>query len=58
MKDFRLIFTLGLVLTVNYTSAQLCPQDDRFTNSEYFSKTQIDSLKNVTYGNAINYCKM
>ena len=55
MKKNKLIFTLSLVLTLNYISAQLCTPDNRYTNSEYFTSTQIDSLKNITYGTAINY---
>jgi len=55
MKKNKLIFTLSLVLTLNYVSAQISTTDNRYTNSKYFSSTQIDSLKNVTYGTAINY---
>ena len=55
MKEFKLFFTLSLLLTINYAFAQMCTQDDSFTNSDYFLNTQIDSLKNVTYGNANNY---
>jgi len=55
MKKIKLIFTLSLVLAFNYTLAQLCTPDNRYTNSEYFTSTQIDSLKNVTYGTAVNY---
>jgi hypothetical protein len=55
MKEFKLLFILYLALTINNASAQLCAQDDIFTNVEYFSNMQIDSLKNVTYRNALNY---
>lgn len=55
MKEFKLFFTLCLVLSINYASAQLCTQDNRFSNPEFFSSTQIDSLKNVSYGTALNY---
>ena len=55
MKTIKLLFTLSLVITLNYASAQLCTKDSRYTNSEYFTSTQIDSLKNVTYGTAVNY---
>jgi len=55
MKKIKLIFTLSLVLTLNNASAQICEEDDRFTNSEYYSNKQIDSMKNVTYGKALNY---
>jgi acetyl esterase/lipase len=55
MKIIKLIFTLSLVLTLHYASAQLCTQDNRYTDSAYFTNTQTDSLKNVTYGTAVNY---
>ena len=55
MKKFKIFFTLILVIAINYASAQSCTQDDRFTDAEYFSNTQIDSLKNISYGNALNY---
>jgi acetyl esterase/lipase len=55
MKEYKLILVLCLVLTINYASAQVCTQDDRYTYTEYFTSTQIDSLKNVTYGNAVDY---
>ncbi|SDS39497.1 Acetyl esterase/lipase [Formosa sp. Hel1_31_208] len=55
MKNIKPLLILCLVLTTNYVSGQLCDQDKRFTAFEYFSDTQIDSLKNITYGNAIDY---
>jgi acetyl esterase/lipase len=55
MKLFKLFFSVCLALSMNYAVAQLCPQDDRYTNAAYFSDKQIDSLKNRNYGNAINY---
>lgn len=55
MKQFKLILALCLVLTINNLSAQLCSESKRFVNSEYFSNMQIDSLKHVNYGNALNY---
>lgn len=42
-------------MTSNYSIAQYCTKDNRFTNAEFFSGTQYDSLTNVTYGNAINH---
>ena len=53
MKISR-IFLL-IILVTNHVYSQLYNEDDRFTSSEYFSNTQIDSLKNITYGNAIDY---
>ena len=55
MKPFKSILALCLVLTINNLFAQLCSDSNRFVNSEYFSNKQIDSLKNVTYGTAVNY---
>lgn len=55
MKQFKLILALCLVLNINNISAQLCADSNRFVSSEYFSNVQIDSLKNVNYGNALNY---
>jgi uncharacterized membrane protein len=34
---YMLLIILCLALTINNASAQLCAQDDRFTNVEYFS---------------------
>ena len=55
MNKFKLLYILCLVLTMNYATAQKCSLDMRYTNTDYFSKSQIDSLKNVTYGEALNY---
>jgi acetyl esterase/lipase len=55
MKEFKLFFTVCLTLTINYTSAQLCNQDNRFNDAEFFSNTQIDSLTSIKYGTAIDY---
>lgn len=54
MMIIRFLFAVVLVATTNFTTAQLCSQDNRFSNAEFFSNTQIDSLTNLTYGNAIN----
>ncbi len=37
--------------------AQVCPKDNRYSDSEYFSDQQIDANLDVIYGNAINYNK-
>jgi acetyl esterase/lipase len=55
MKEFKLFFTLCLALTINYASAQLCDQDNRFSDAEFFSITRIDSLTSIKYGAAINH---
>ena len=54
MKAFKLYFTLSMALTISYASAQLCNQDNRFSDAELFSNTQIDSITNIKYGAAIN----
>ena len=51
----KLLFTLCLILTIHHASAQVCNEEPRFTNTDYFSNIQIDSLKNVTYGEATDY---
>ena len=55
MNKQKLLFTLCLVLTIHHASAQVCNEEQRFTNTHYFSNIQIDSLKNVTYGVAKDY---
>ena len=55
MNKQKLLLTLCLVLTIHHTSAQVCNEEQRFTNTDYFSNIQIDSLKNVTYGVATDY---
>ena len=55
MKSTKLFFALYLVMiTASQSSAQFCTQDDRFSNAEYFSINEIESLTNVTYGSAVN----
>jgi len=54
MKIIKLLLMLCLGFSINYASAQFCSQDNRFSDAEFFSSTQIDSLTNITYGNAIN----
>ncbi|MEP2937489.1 MAG: alpha/beta hydrolase [Gilvibacter sp.] len=55
MKILKTVIALCLVLTSINTSAQDCPDDDRFTNAEYFKSTQIDSIINAKYGNSVNF---
>ena len=55
MNTFKLYLTFNLILTINYISAQICKQDDRYGNAEYFSSAQIDSLKNINYSKALNF---
>lgn len=55
MNTTKLFFALSLVITIAYqSSAQFCTSDNRFSNAEYFSSNEIDSLTEVTYGNAVN----
>ncbi len=48
---FALFF---LTIIISEASAQFCTQDNRFSSIEYFSSNEINSLTNITYGNAIN----
>ncbi|MFT5264586.1 MAG: hypothetical protein ACI8YQ_003332 [Polaribacter sp.] len=55
MKNNKLFFTLYLVMMIaSHSYAQFCTENNRFTNVEYFSDNEIESLTDVTYGNAIN----
>jgi hypothetical protein len=54
MNSFKFRFALMLLVSANYVSAQFCSQDNRFSNADFFLSTQIDSLKNITYGTATN----
>ena len=42
-------------MTSNCIVAQKFNLESRYSNITYFSKSQIDSLKNVSYGKAINF---
>lgn len=42
-------------MTSILATAQFCTPDDRFSDAEYFSSNEIDSVMDVTYGNAINW---
>ena len=47
-------FALAIFLTMDI-QAQFCTSNDRFTEIDYFSSSQIDSATNVIYGTAIDY---
>lgn len=52
----RLIITSTIILFFTLSlKAQLCTNDDRFTNSAYFTEGEISSILNVTYGNALDW---
>lgn len=55
MIPIRTFFLLTLTLAGSVASAQICPDDDRYSNAEYFSITEIDSLKDVTYATATDF---
>ena len=55
MNKQTLLYILCISLTLHYVSAQTGTYKQRYSNSDYFLNTQIDSLKNVTYGKAIDY---
>ena len=55
MKHNKALIVLWITLVSNLCIAQYCTDDHRFSEVEYFSNTQIDSLTNVTYGNALNW---
>ena len=49
------ILSFVILFITNYSAAQLCSQDSRFTNTNFFLESQIEALKGITYGNAIDY---
>lgn len=50
------IFSQPLINSNPDTNGQnLCTEDDRFTNEDYFTNADIDSMRNVSYGNALDY---
>ena len=55
MKKLLLIASLFLLSLTNLVHAQYCTQDNRFTEIEYFSLQDLDSVSNVVYGSAIDY---
>jgi hypothetical protein len=55
MKKPLLIASLFLLALTNLVQAQYCTQDNRFTEIEYFSLQDLDSVSNIVYGSAIDY---
>ncbi|MEL7250578.1 MAG: T9SS type A sorting domain-containing protein [Bacteroidota bacterium] len=55
MKLLQITVFLTVLLVYNYSYAQLCPPDNRFTEAEYFTDNQITSRLNVKYGSAIDW---
>jgi acetyl esterase/lipase len=55
MKKLLLIVSLFLLALTNLVHAQYCTQDNRFTEIEYFSLQDLDSVSNIVYGSAIDY---
>lgn len=55
MKSFKIVLVALLTLISSYASAQFCTSDTRFSEVDFFAITQIDSLKNATYGNALTW---
>jgi hypothetical protein len=53
MKFYLSIF-LSLFI-YNFSIAQYCTSDSRFTEKKYFSISQIDSTLDLSYGNALNW---
>lgn len=52
----RKIITIYIIyLFAISAKAQLCTNDNRFTNTTYFTDGQISSQLNVTYGNAVDW---
>ena len=52
MKNYILLI---IVFSVNSTFAQLCTQDNRFTEVEYFTDNEIDTVLDIKYGFATNH---
>ena len=55
MNKQKILFIICLLLTIFDTSAQEYNEELRFTNTDYFSETQIDSLTNVSYSQATDF---
>ena len=47
-----LLTTTTCLLIFQYATGQLCTNDNRFTNLEFFTTSQIDSITNWQYGTA------
>ncbi len=48
-------FVFFLLLCSHTAYTQYCTEDDRFTNTNYFSVSELDSLFDQNYGNAIDW---
>ena len=46
MNKQKLLCIFCIIFVIKFASAQKCDFEERFTNFDYFSKSQIDSLKN------------
>ena len=55
MNKQKILCIFYIIFVIKFATAQKCDFEERFTNVDYFSKSQIDSLKNVTYGKALNF---
>lgn len=55
MNKQKILFTICLALTIFDSSAQSCSEELRYTDTKYFSATQIDSLINLSYSEATDY---
>ncbi|MEM9687162.1 MAG: alpha/beta hydrolase [Bacteroidota bacterium] len=63
MKIYYLLISLILLITVSCDKKEpdsnikdpFCTNDSRFTESDFFSDLEIDSLTNIVYGNAIDW---
>lgn len=50
-----LLIVLYFIASISFSFGQYCTNDDRFSNAPVFNITSIDSVKDVVYGNAINF---
>ena len=55
MNKQNLLYMFCMVFTIHYAIAQKSCLEGRYTNTDYFLKSQIDSLKNISYGAAHDY---
>ena len=55
MKSINIVLILWFTLITNQVSAQFCTDDNRFSEIEVFTNSQIDSLTNVNYANVYNW---
>ena len=55
MNKQKLLYMFCMAFTINYAIAQKSCSEGRYTNTDYFLKSQIDSLKNISYAKAQDY---